>query len=154
MEQWSAKPTLFNIKNNHLYSLSGPIFLFSLDIFKEKLKQFTTPENILNCWEWPSDDNNRWSYLGLSSVIVNCQVKVGRYHQFILRRDLLQTRGTRRSVGLAITCAIQNGFFDWNKLWENYSRFSQFITQCWILKDFQILAEICKENSVSSKFQF
>lgn len=84
-------------KTNNISSLSGSVFrFFSLDTFNREVKQFTTPQNIIACLEWPSDDDSDWSFDSLSSVIINCQVKVGQYHKFIVRRDLLLTRGTRR----------------------------------------------------------
>ena len=86
----------FMPKSSQMSSLSGPIFrLFQKPTFYREVREFTTPENILSCLEWPEDDDSDWSFLSLSSVILNCQVKVSWYNQFIVRRDLLNTRGGR-----------------------------------------------------------
>ena len=83
-------------KTSQISSLSGPVFRhFQKATFSQEVRQFTTPENILSCLEWPEDDDSDWSFLSLSSVILNCQVKVNWHNQYIMRKDLLNNRGRR-----------------------------------------------------------
>ena len=83
-------------KANHTTSLSGPVFrLLRGATFSQEVRQFTTPQNILDCLDWPEDDESDWSFLSLASVILNCQVKLSWHNRFIRRHNLLSARGNR-----------------------------------------------------------
>ena len=83
-------------KAAHATSLSGPVFrLFEGDTFSRDVRRYTTPQNILDCLDWPEDDESDWSFLSLTSVILNCQVKLSWHNQYIRRKNLLSARGNR-----------------------------------------------------------
>ena len=80
----------------NLASLSGPLFTtYSSDTFSAQVQSFTTYENILNCLQWPREEDSEWQFLDLVSVIVNCQVLVKSTHRFLYEESLLVSRNRR-----------------------------------------------------------
>ena len=77
-------------------SLSGPYFqIFSPQTFSRKLQQYTLPQNVLQNLAWNHLDTE-WTFLGVASFIVNCQVAVEENHEFLRIFDLHSNRRRRQ----------------------------------------------------------
>ena len=78
----------------YISSLSGDIFeLFERESFPGQVQQNATQANILNCLQRPDDDDSKWTFQSLASLIINCQLEVRGNHTFIQQKSLLLARG-------------------------------------------------------------
>jgi hypothetical protein len=77
-------------------SLSGPYFqIFNPQTFPRKLQQYTLPGNVLQNLEW-NHLETQWTFLGIASFIVNCQVAVEDNDEFLRTFDLHSNRRRRQ----------------------------------------------------------
>ena len=86
----------FSPGSANISSLSGDIFKsFRRDTFPGQVQQYATQANILNCLQRPNDEDSKWTFQSLASLIINCQLQLKGTHTFIVQKNLLLTRGNR-----------------------------------------------------------
>lgn len=89
----------FNYSESDFALLSGPDFLpYTRDYFVRTVLTCTADaEHVASCLLW-TDKETDWTFSQVCSVIVSCQVLLGRHNEFFDRHNLLQGGRHRRAT--------------------------------------------------------